>query len=102
MEGLFIPTMLGAEDSVDFDAGPAVEESVFQTEPDVTIAGAPSVPETPYTLLNVLALALCLIVVSLGCIVAFDLARNMWQPADSTLSSTITNSFIKLAGYESQ
>ena len=96
------PTMLGAEDSVDFDAGPAVEESVFQTEPDVTIAGAPSVPETPYTLLNVLALALCLIVVSLGCIVAFDLARNMWQPADSTLSSTITNSFIKLAGYESQ
>ncbi len=98
------PTMLGAEDSVGFDdAGPAlVEDLSFQPESDVTIAGAPSVPETPYTLLNVLALALCLIVVSLGCIVAFDLARNMWQPADSTLSSTITNSFIKLAGYESQ
>ncbi len=98
------PTMLGAEDSVGFDdAGPAlVDDATFQPDTGVTIAGAPSAPETPYTLLNVLALALCLLVVSLGCIVAFDLARNMWQPADSTLSSTITNSFINLAGYESK
>ena len=93
------PTMLGAEDSVGFDAaGPAmVEEATFEPEPGITVA-AP--PETPYTLLNVLALALCLLVVTLGCIVAFDLARNMWQPSDSTLSSTITNSFIKMAGYD--
>lgn len=94
------PTMLGAEDSVGFeDAGAPVmlEDTSFQAEPGTPVA---VVPETPYTLLNVLALACALLVVTLGCIVAFDLARNMWQPADSTLSSTITNIFIRMTGME--
>ncbi len=97
------PTMLGAEDSVGFEAAGAapvmLEDTSFQAEPGATTIAVP--PETPYTLLNVLSLALALVVVTLGCIVAFDLARNMWQPADSNLSSTITNIFINLAGFES-
>ncbi len=93
------PTMIGADDSMGFDdaAPPMLEENSFQAEPGTTVAVA---PETPYTLFNVLSLALALLVVTLGCIVAFDLARNMWQPADSTLSSTITNLFIRMTGME--
>jgi len=94
------PTMLGAEDSIGFeDAGAPVmlDDNEFQPDPTAPVA---VIPETPYSLLNVLSLALALTVVTLGCIVAFDLARNMWQPTDSTLSSTVTNIFIRLTGME--
>ncbi len=93
------PTMLGVEDSVSFDDGAApvmLEESSFGS--DAVVPAAP--PETPYSKWNVLSLALALFLVTLCAIVAFDLARNMWQPADTTLSSTITNMFISMFGFE--
>ncbi|MGI9517481.1 MAG: helix-turn-helix domain-containing protein [Pirellulaceae bacterium] len=93
------PTMLGAEDSVGFqDTAPAMlEDTSFQPAGMATVAAA---PETPYTLFNVLSLALALVMVTLGSIIAFDLARSMWQPADTNLTNTIANMFIQLTGME--
>ena len=96
------PTMLGAEDSIGFESPGAapvmLDDTGFQTESGSSPVAV--VPETPYTLLNVLALVCALTVVSLGCIVAYDLTRNLWQPTDSTLTSTITNLFIRMTGME--
>ena len=93
------PTMLGAEDSVGFqDTTPAMlEDTSFQPAGVAAVAAA---PETPYTLFNVLSLALALVMVTLGSIIAFDLARSMWQPADTNLTNTIANMFIQLTGME--
>jgi hypothetical protein len=95
------PTMLGEDDAVGLEeAAPAMlDDAAVDAGPHFGKV-VPVAPETPYTLFNVLSLALALVLVTLGCIVAFDLARNMWQPSDTTLSSTITNVFIRLTGME--
>ncbi len=93
------PTMLGAEDSVGFqETAPAMlEDTSFQP---AGVAAVAAVPETPYTLFNVLSLGLALVMVALGTVIAFDLARSMWQPADTNLTNTIANMFIQMTGME--
>lgn len=92
------PTMLGMEDSVDFDehAPVMLEERYGSMDPNATVVA----PEVPYSVLNILALAAVLVMVSLGTMVAFDVVRNMWQPEGTTLTDTVANMFIRMLGYQ--
>lgn len=46
---------------------------------DAALAAQAALPEAPYTVWNVLSLALCTIVLILGGMMAYDLMRNMWS-----------------------
>ena len=72
---------------------------IAPAEVEAVAAGIPAADEVPYTLLNVLALAATLAFVAVGGMLAFDLARNMWQPEGMTLDGGVANFFIDLAGY---
>jgi hypothetical protein len=50
-------------------------------------------------LLNVIALSAALVMVVLSTMVAYDVARNMWQPEDTQLSNTVANMFMRLTGF---
>jgi hypothetical protein len=90
------PTMLGADDiGVDDSAPVMLEDPYGQMDPSATVA---TVPETPYSIWNIISLAAALLLVTMGTMVAFDVARNMWQPEDTNLRSTIANMFIKMTG----
>ncbi len=91
-------TLEGAEQTYD-DAAPKMLDAPIQPEAAVFGAVAPA-PEAPYTLVNILSLALAFVVVLVGTMVAFDIARNMWQPTGITLSSTIADFFVNLGGFE--
>ena len=39
----------------------------------------PALPEAPYSIWNILGLSLCVIVLVLGGMMAYDLMRNMWS-----------------------
>ncbi len=92
------PTMLGGE-VVDFDeSAPVMLDDRYAGELD---AGATlAVPEVPYTWVNVLVLSLCLLLVTLGTMVAFDAVRSMWQPEGTSLGGSIANMFVEMLGYE--
>ena len=92
------PTMLGGE-VVDFDeSAPVMLDDRYAAELD---AGATlAVPEVPYTWVNVLVLSLCLLLVTLGTMVAFDAVRSMWQPEGTSLGGSIANMFVEMLGYE--
>ncbi len=91
-----VPTMLGDDAIAVDESAPVMLEDRFATiDPSAAVA---VVPETPYTIWNVVSLTAALLVVTLGTMVAFDVARNMWQPDDTNLNSTIANMFIRLTG----
>jgi hypothetical protein len=92
------PTMLGGE-VVDFDeSAPVMLDDRYAAELE---AGATlAVPEVPYTWVNVLVLSLCLLLVTLGTMVAFDAVRSMWQPEGTSLGGSIANMFVEMLGYE--
>ncbi len=94
-----VPTMLGMEDSVDFDENAPVmlEERYGSAMDSGTVMG---IPEVPYTVLNILALAATLLMVMLGTMVAFDVVRNLWQPESTNLTDTVANMFIRMLGYQ--
>lgn len=90
------PTMLGEDQvSVEDSAPVMLEDTYGQIDPSAPVA---VVPETPYSVWNIVSLVAALLVVTLGTMVAFDVARNMWQPDDTNLSSTVANIFIRLTG----
>jgi len=96
------PTVLGDSDqSFDTGAAPQMLDAGDQAAVSISPGAIAVAPEAPYTVGNILALALALFVVSLATMLAFDLARNMWQPADTSLTNTIANFFVRMAGYES-
>jgi excisionase family DNA binding protein len=52
----------------------------IMSSPDPSMMGGGMVlPETPYSVWNVLSLALCVILLSVGGMMTYDLARNMWS-----------------------
>ena len=68
------------------------------------ISGYPAVagpPEAAYSIWNVMGLAAALLLVALTTMVAFDLARSMWQPSGTILTDTVANFFVELFGFES-
>ena len=56
-----------------------------------------ALPEHNYSIWNLLSLILVGLLVLAGGMVAFDIARNMWQP-ESTISDSILSFFIQLFG----
>jgi len=55
-------------------------------------------PEAPYTLLNVLALALCAFILGMATLLTFDMCRNMWIGDGSVVSSGPLNFLIESLG----
>jgi hypothetical protein len=91
------PTMLGVGDAVEIEEAPVMLDDTYgrlEGTQSVTL-----VQETPYTLLNVIALSAALVMVVLSTMVAYDVARNMWQPEDTQLSNTVANMFMRLTGF---
>jgi hypothetical protein len=61
---------------------------------------APVLPESPYTFAQVLSLGATFLILSLGGMVAFDLARNLWIPEDQVVSSGILKFFLSIVGQD--
>lgn len=93
------PTMLGMEDSVDFDDGAPemLNDDYGQLDPGATVA---AVPEVSFSVWNVVSLAVCLILVSLLLMVSFDVVRNMWQPEGTVLTQSLADGFVWLFGFD--
>ncbi|HMO15479.1 MAG TPA: helix-turn-helix domain-containing protein [Pirellulaceae bacterium] len=97
-----VPTMLSDED---FAAkGNVSGQEVYGQGPyvDAQAAMAYVPPEAPYSIWNVLSLAVAFVIVLLLTIVSIDLARNMWQPSGVTLSNSVVNFFLRLFGWNVQ
>jgi len=94
------PTMIGDEGA----AQPAVAADTGYGEAAAYAAGEVGViyapPEAPYSIWNVVSLALALASMTLLTIVTVDLARNMWQPEGVTLSNSTVNFFLRAFGYD--
>jgi len=81
--GAMLDEGLGAQPGADF--GPAADAAALGMQPGAMAQGAPLtqpaavLPEAPYSIWNVLSLALCLIVLILGGWFMYDLMRNMWS-----------------------
>jgi excisionase family DNA binding protein len=59
-----------------------------------------TVPEAPYSIWNVLSLAMCFIFLALTGMMMFDLLRNMWSWDESyALNSSIMDGFINMIGW---
>ncbi len=60
---------------------------------------APTLPEAPFTMAQILGLALVLAILLPGAMVAYDLARNMWLPEDKLVSSGfVLDFFLNITG----
>ncbi len=61
--------------------------------PATTVAAT---PEVAYSALQVLALAACALIMLLGGIIAFEIARNMWMPDDQVLRTGLLQMLMDL------
>lgn len=60
---------------------------------------APALPEAPYTVWNVLSLALCALILAVTGMMMFDLIRNIWSwDSETVLSSPIMDAVVNLFG----
>ena len=63
------------------------------------VGAAPTLPEAPYTIAQILGLILVLVILVPGAMVAYDLARNMWLPEDQLVSSgMVLDFFLTMTG----
>jgi hypothetical protein len=66
---------------------------------DPNAFAAQALPETPYTILQVLSLAGCLLFLMLGGMMAYDLLRNMWSwNGPYTVNSSLMDWILSLVG----
>ncbi len=100
------PTILGSSDA--YEAGPQMLEDAGGfggAETAVGPGGAVAmtgggVPEAPYSVYQIVSLGAVLFLLLAGGAVAYDVARNMWQPADSVISSSVLNFFLTMTGMD--
>ncbi len=90
-EGDEAATMIGGSEMAamleeDLDAGPAPGIAPLNGQPAEFAEGVPltqisdaALPETPYTVLNIVGLALCVVLLAVGGMFTYDLMRNMWS-----------------------
>ena len=96
-----VPTMLADSQVVEQpalipDEGPLAASAVNYPSGAVAF-----VPETPYTAYQIASLAVALLMTGLCAIIAFDVARHIWQGAESPpLTSTVMNFFLRMIGWE--
>lgn len=63
------------------------------------VAGAPTLPEAPYTVWQIAGLCLVLALLIPGAMVAYDLARGLWQPEGQLIGSgTVLDFFLQVTG----
>ncbi|HMP77907.1 MAG TPA: helix-turn-helix domain-containing protein [Pirellulaceae bacterium] len=63
-------------------------------------AAVATVPEVNYTGLQVLALGGCALVMLLGGVIAYEIARNMWMPDDQVLRTGFLQSLMDLLAFD--
>jgi hypothetical protein len=90
-EGDEAATMIGSSEMAamleeDLGAGPAPGIAPLDGQPAEFAEGAPltqisdaALPETPYTVLNIVGLAICVVFLAVGGMFTYDLMRNMWS-----------------------
>ena len=64
----------------------------------ITPGNAGALPEQPYTVWQVLSLGAVLLLLGTGGMIGYDLARNLWLPADQTISSGVLPMILDLLG----
>ena len=75
--------------------------AAFIAEPAMGGPVVQALPEADYSLWNILSLTLALVLVAVGTMIAFDIARNMWQPEGAgSLTNSLLNFVINLVGLE--
>lgn len=86
-------------------AGPLGAASMSSTAPAGPLPGydpalaAQALPETPYTILQVLSLAGCLLLLMFGGMMAYDLLRNMWSwNGPYSVNSSLMDWILSLVG----
>ncbi len=89
------PAML--EDSLGFDADAYGMGGLAPAGMPLP-GGAAAMPEAPYTVWQVVSLGLVTVLLSLGVMLAYDMARNMWMPDDQVLNSGVLKLFLDLVG----
>lgn len=66
--------------------------------PGAAMAAPAALPEAPYSLFQVLGLGLVASLLTMGGMVAYNLAQNMWLPQDQVIGSSVLNFFLRLTG----
>jgi|YNPMSStandDraft_1061717.scaffolds.fasta_scaffold00531_11 excisionase family DNA binding protein len=65
--------------------------------PGAAALAAPALPEVPYTIWNVLSLALCVLILAVTGMMMFDMIRNIWSwDSETVLSSPIMDGILSL------
>lgn len=101
------PTILGESD--DFSAQPAMlddpgfDSGMGYGDPGMLAApggvtGPAALPESPYTVWQVVSLGLVATLLLTGGMIAYNLAQNMWMPEDQVIGSSVLNFFLRLVG----
>jgi hypothetical protein len=84
----------------DFGAQPAAQAAPgAMAAPDAAMMAGPALPEAPYSIWNVLSLALCTLFLVLTGMMCYDLLRNMWSWDSSyTVNSSLMDSILGMFG----
>lgn len=62
--------------------------------------GAAALPEAPYSIWQVLSLALVCLLLAAGAMVAYNLTQNLWMPEDQVTGSGVLQFFLNLTGMD--
>ncbi len=60
--------------------------------------GPAALPEAPYSVWQVLSLAMVATLMMVGSMIAYNLAQNMWMPQEQVIGSSVLNFFLDLTG----
>lgn len=96
-------------DSEDLESEPAMLDAAAYT-PDLAggglvpagvgapvMTGAPALPEAPYTIWQIAGLCLVVVLLTSGAMVAYDLARGLWQPEGQMIGSgSVLDFFLRM------
>ena len=64
--------------------------------PGAAAMGAGGLPEAPYSIFQVLSLGFVATLLTVGGMIAYNLAQNMWMPEDQVIQSSVLNFFLNL------
>lgn len=86
------------EDAIDIGDFGAFETGIPGMTPGMAMATSSVLPEQPYSVWQVASLASVTLLLGLGGLIGYDLARNLWLPQDQILSGGVMNIFLGLFG----
>ena len=92
--GIYDDTMAGGA----MIAGGAMMAGGAMAAPAGMHTGPAAPVEAPYSIWQVISLGLVTALLMTGGMVAYNLAQNMWMPADQVIGNSVLNFFLKLTG----